>query len=330
MTDLKFDASMPGLSQDAIDAATRAEELGFDGIWSSETANDAFLPHPVAAEHTSDITLGTRIALSFTRSPMVLAYTAWDLADYSDGRFVLGLGTQVKGHNIRRFSVDFEWESPGPRLKEVVESIKHIFDVFQGREDRLNYEGEYYSFSLMTDFFDPGPIDNPDVPIFIAGVNEYNLRLAGEVCDGIAMHGFNTPEYTRDVIVPTVKEGADKTGRSLDEVDLAASPMIITGETEEEIAQSREATRRQISFYGSTRTYHPVFEHHGWNEVGPELHELSVDGRFDEMPDLITDEILYTFAIEAEPGEVVDEVIDTYGDVADRVSIPLDRGEDLP
>ncbi|WP_255682139.1 TIGR03617 family F420-dependent LLM class oxidoreductase [Natrinema sp. SYSU A 869] len=286
--------------------------------------NDAFLPHPVIADRTDEIQQGTRIALAFTRSPMALAYTAWDLAQYTDGRFVLGIGTQVKGHNERRFSVD--WESPGPQLREVVESLRHIFDVFQGRTD-LEYEGDHYSFSLMTDNFDPGPIDHPEIPIYIAGVNEYNLRLAGELCDGLAMHPFNTPEYTDDIIAPTVAEGADREDRSLEDVSLSASPFVVTGETDEERERSRAEVRQRIAFYGSTRTYHDVLAHHGWRAVGEELHDLSKDGKWEEMADLVTDEMVATFAIEAPPEELLSQAEDVYGGIADRVVLPLDHGE---
>ncbi|ELY64960.1 TIGR03617 family F420-dependent LLM class oxidoreductase [Natrinema versiforme] len=324
MSDLRIDAMVPGLSNNAGGAAARAEELGFDGVWTPEMDNDAFLPHPVIADRTEEIQQGTRIALAFTRSPMALAYTVWDLAQYTDGRFVLGLGTQVKGHNERRFSVD--WESPGPRLREVVESLRHIFDVFQGEAD-LEYEGEHYSFSLMTDNFNPGPIDHPDVPIYIAGVNEYNLRLAGELCDGLAMHAFNTPEYTDEVIAPTVAEGADRGERSLEDVSLSASPFVVTGETEEERERSRAEVRQRIAFYGSTRTYHDVLEHHGWTSVGEELHELSKDEKWEAMADLVTDEMIATFAIEAPPEELLTEARAVYGGIADRVVLPLDHGE---
>ncbi|ELY45485.1 TIGR03617 family F420-dependent LLM class oxidoreductase [Natronorubrum tibetense] len=324
MSTLRIDANVPSLSPETGDAAERAEELGFDGVWTAETDHDAFLPHPVIADRTERIQQGTRIALAFTRSPMALAYTAWDLAQYSNGRFVLGLGTQVKGHNERRFSVD--WESPGPRLREVVESVRHIFDVFRG-ETELDYEGDHYSFSLMTETFDPGPIDHPDVPIYIAGVNEYNIRLAGERCDGLAMHPFNTPAYASDVIAPTVAEGADRTDRSLEDVALSASPFVVTGETEDEMDRSREEVRRRIAFYGSTRTYHDVLEHHGWGSIGEELHELSRDQRWDEMADRVTDEMVATFAIEAPPEELLDRARDAYGGIADRLVLPLDQGE---
>lgn len=327
MNDLRIDASIRSIVDDPAKNAQRAEDLGFDGVWTSETAHDSFLPHPLMAEHTSDLQMGTRIALAFTRSPMVLAYKAWDLARYSDGRFVLGLGTQVKGHNERRFSVDFEWESPGPRLREVVESIQHIFEVFQSEEQKpLDYHGEFFDFSLMTETFDPGPIDNPDVPIYIAGVNEYNIQLAGELCDGLCMHSFNTPKYTEEVIAPLVAEGAERGDRSLDDVALSASPFVITGETEEERQAQKQEVKERIAFYGSTRTYHDVLELHGWKDVGMELHELSKDGKWQEMGELITEDMLDAFAIRADPEDLLDETRDIYGDVADRVVLPLDHG----
>lgn len=323
MSTLRIDAAVPGLADDPGTAATRAEELGFDGVWTTESDNDALLPHPVIADRTTEIRHGTRIALAFTRSPMALAYAAWDLAQYSDGRFVLGLGTQVKGHNERRFSVD--WESPGPRLREVVESLQHIFEAFQN-ESGLDYEGDHYSFSLLPEEFNPGPIDHPDVPIHIAGVNEYNIRLAGERCDGLAMHPFNTPAYTDDVVAPTVAEGAARADRSLEDIALSASPLVVTGENPEERERSREEVRRRIAFYGSTRTYHDVLEHHGWKAVGEELHDLSTDGRWEEMPELVTDEMVSTIAIEAPPEELLAAARDAYGGIADRMVLPLEHG----
>jgi probable F420-dependent oxidoreductase len=280
---------------------------------------------PLVAEHTDSVDLGTRVTLAFTRSPMVLAYQGWALQRYSDGRFVLGLGTQVKGHNERRFSV--EWTSPGPRLREVVESIRHIWSVWQDDAEELDYQGEHYSFSLMTETFDPGPIDHPHVPIHIAAVNEYNVRLAGEVCDGLHMHSFNTPAYTEDVVGPLVAEGAERADRPREAVSLSASPFVVTGETEAERDRKREEVRRRIAFYGSTRTYHDVLEHHGWKSVGEELHELSKEQAWDEMTDLVSDEMVATFALDADPAELRAEALDVYGDVADRIALPIEHGE---
>ena len=325
MTDLLIDAHVPGLTDGGAEAAARAEELGFDAVYTSETEEDAVLPLPLVADRTDSVDFGTRVTLAFTRSPMVLAYQGWALQRFSEGRFVLGLGTQVKGHNERRFSV--EWTSPGPRLREVVESIRHIWSVWQGEASRLDYDGEYYSFSLMTETFDPGPVDHPEIPIYIAAVNEYNIRMAGAVCDGLHMHSFNTPAYTEDVIGPLVAEGTEEAGRAREAVSLSASPFVVTGETEEERDRERAEVRRRIAFYGSTRTYHDVLEHHGWKSVGEELHELSKDQQWDEMTDLVTDEMVATFAIEADPDELRAEAVEVYGDVADRVALPLEHGE---
>lgn len=323
MAELQFDATVPGLINQTADLARTAEGAGFDGIWSPELDFDSFLPLPVVAKHTDDVELGTRIATAFTRSPMVLALMGWDLQKFSDGRFVLGLGTQVKSHNERRFSVDFEWESPGPRLKEVVESVKHIWNVFQGEADELDYQGEFYQFTLMIEMFDPGSIDHPVPEVWVAGVNEYNLRLAGEVADGLCMHPFNTPEYTEEVIAPLVEEGADHAGKSMDEVTLSASPFVITGD-EEQRAQQRREVKRRIAFYGSTPTYHDVFELHGWKDIGKELHELSKESEWEQMRSLITDEMVATFAVEAPPGELAGEIREAYGGVADRVQLEFD------
>jgi probable F420-dependent oxidoreductase len=325
MSDLKIDAMIPPELDATGDAAAQAEGMGFDGVFTPALTNDGILPHALVADKTEQIQHGSRIALAFTRSPMVLAYMSWQLARFSNGRFILGLGTQVKGHNERRFSV--EWGEPGPRLREVVESLRHIFDVFQGDVDDLDYEGEHYQFSLMTDEFRPDPIDDPDIPIWIAAVNEYNIHTAGKHCDGLAMHAFNTPKYTDEVIAPMVAEGAESADRSLDDVELSASPFVVTGETEEEWEQSRREVERRIAFYGSTRTYHDVLEMHGWKDVGDELHELSKEQKWQEMGELITDEMVSAFAIEAEPEDLLDEAIDVYGDVADRIVLPLEHAE---
>lgn len=324
MSELKIDANVHGLLHDVPAHAEAAEETRFDGIWSHETSHDAFAPLPVIADHTSELEFGTRIATAFTRSPMVLAQTAWDLQAFSGGRFILGLGTQVKTHNKRRFSVEFEWESPGPRLREVIESLRHIWDVFQGRTEELDYEGEFYRFSLMSETWNPGPIDYPDVPIYIAAVNEYNIRLAGELCDGVCLHAFNTPSYTREVIAPLVREGTDRAGRSTDEVTVSASPFVITGRDDEESEKRRENVRERVAFYASTPTYKDVMAHHGWEDVGRELHGLSREGEWDEMADLVTDEMLAAFAIEAPIDEVADAVREEYGEIADRVLLSID------
>lgn len=328
MSEMKVDVKIDGLSGDIASYVSQAESAGIDCIWSHETDNDSFLPHPIVAEHTEEARFGTRIATAFTRSPMILAQMSWDLQRYSNGRFILGLGPQVKAHNNRRFSVDFEWESPGPRLREVVESIRHIWGVFQRRENDLDYDGNFYQFSLITDAFDPGPIDDPDIPIYIAGVNEYNIRMAGEICDGLCLHSFNTPSYTHEVVQPLIREGTEQADRSIDEVAISASPFVITGRNKKEREQKRQEVREQVAFYASTPTYKTVMEHHGWVDTGRELHELSRQNKWEEMADLITDEMLETFAIDAPIEKVPDAIEREYGDVADRVLIPFNDEED--
>ncbi len=328
MSELKIDTGVRhGLSTKTADLAAQAEAFGFDGVFAPELSSDPFMPLPVIADRTEEIQLGTRIATSFTRSPMVLAYMAWDLQRFSDGRMTLGLGTQVKGHNVRRFSVDFEWKSPGPRLREEVLALRHIFDVFQGEAADLDFDGEFYQFSLMTEEFNPGPLEVGPPSIWTAGVNEYNIKMAGEVADALCMHAFNTPKYTEEVIVPLIEEGAAIGDRDPGDVELSASPFLVTGETEAERAAMRREAKERIAFYGSTRTYHDVLELHGWKEVGMELHELSKEGNWDEMTELVTDEMLDAFAVRAPPEDLADEILDSYGGVADRVQLTFDGSD---
>jgi len=307
--------------------ARQAEDFGFDGVFTPETDEDPFLPLPLIAERTEDINIGTRIATAFTRSPMVMAYMAWDLQRFSEGQMILGLGTQVKGHNERRFSVDFDWEKPGPRLREEVLALRHIFDVFQGNEEELDFDGDFYQFSLMTEEFNPGPLESGPPKIWVAGVNEYMLKMAGDVADGLCMHAFNTPKYTEEVIKPLIETGAEIGDRDPNNVTLSASPFLITGETEDEREAMRQEAKQRIAFYGSTRTYHDVLEIHGWKDIGMELHELSKDGQWEEMTELVTADMVDAFAIEAPPDELADEILDKYGGIADRIQLAFDGSE---
>lgn len=323
MTKPKIEATLNGLDADTGEHARIAEEMGFDTIWSPELDYDTFTPLPVAADHTDEIEIGTRIATAFTRSPMILAYTGWDLAKFSEGRFIMSLGTQVKAHNKRRFSVG--WGDPTQRLREVVESVQHIWDYWQGNVDEFGYEGEHYSFSLMTTAFNPGPQEYPDIPIYLAAVNEGNVKLAGELADGICLHSFNTPKYTREHIVPWLEESAEEHGRSLDDVTISASPFVVTGRDENEMDARRDAVRMRIAFYASTPSYKPVMQTHGWEDTGRELWELSREGKWNEMMNLVTDEMVSEFAVEAPVDDVADAVLDEYGDVADRVALDVEE-----
>ena len=313
----KVDTGMyAGKLEEAGEVARLAEERGYSGLSTAETAHDSFLPLVIAAEHTSRIQIGTSVAIAFPRSPMVTAMLSWDLQRYSKGRFILGLGTQVKGHNQRRFSVP--WVPPAPRIREYVQSLKAIWHTFQTGE-KLDFVGEHYSFTLMTPNFNPGPIDHPHIPVHIAAVNERNAFVAGEVCDGIKLHGFNTMKYTKDVLLPQVEAGLKKSGRGRKQFEICGGGFLATGRTMSEAEQAAQEVKRQISFYGSTRTYQRVFDHHGWGDTTATLHEMSLQGKWADMPAVIPDEMLHEFAVVAPYDKAVDAIKARYGGICDRV-----------
>ena len=283
-----------GNLKSVAEEAKWAESLGYDGLCTEDSAHDPFLPLMMAASATSRVTLETRVAIAFPRSPMVAAYTAHDLQDFSGGRFRLGLGTQVKGHIQRRFST--EWNAPGPRIREYVQSLHAIWDAWQTGE-RLAFHGEHYNFSLMTPFFSPGKSSQPKPPVFISAVNPYNCRVAGEVCDGLALHPLTSAKYLEQVIKPNIAKGAEIAGRDTKSVNLSNSAFVVTGPNQAAINAKKEATKKQIAFYCSTRSYSKILEVHGFEELGVWLHEMSLNQQWDQMTELITDEILDTFAL---------------------------------
>jgi probable F420-dependent oxidoreductase len=306
--------------------AAAAEDLGFDGLWFGETSHDALLACALAVEHTEKADVGTAIALAFTRSPMALAYASWDVQSLARGRFILGLGSQVKGHLERRFSV--EWVPPVPKMREVIQSLRAIWSSWQ-TGDPLRFHGRYYSFDLMTPFFDPGPIDHPQIPIYLAAVNRGMARLAGELCQGIHVHPLHSVRYLREVLRPAVEEGARRSGRSTDGVSFAASVFVAPGHDAKEVEAARQAVRQQLAFYASTRTYRAVLDLHGWGPLGDRLHRLSVEGRWAEMAPEIPEEVMEEFVIEARYDELPEALRSRYGGLLDRVSLyrPLDPKE---
>ena len=294
---LKLDLGFMSLDLREIPAyARRAEELGVGALWSAETKHDPFMPLAVAAANTERVQLGTAIAVAFPRSPMIMAHTAWDLQKVSGGRFVLGLGTQVKAHNERRFSL--KWEPPGPRLREVILALRAIWDAWQ-HGTPLNFRGQSYRFDLMTPFFNPGPIEHPRIPVYIAAVNPYMARMAGEICDGLHVHSFHSPKYLREVLHPAVEEGLRASGRTRKDFTFRASTMVVLGDTDEELERNRQAVKQQIAFYASTRTYQAVLAVHGLDHLVPRLHAKSLEGDWKGMADLISDETLDHFAVTA-------------------------------
>src|SRR5262245_51275108 len=288
---MQFDVTiLPANLNETPDMARQAEAYGFHGLWTTETAHNPFLPLPLAAAATERIELGTAIAVAFPRSPMVTAQIAWDLAAQSRGRFLLGLGTQVKAHISKRFST--EWTAPLPRLREYIESLRAIWHTFQIGEP-LRYTGEHYRFTLMTPFFNPGPIEKPDIPIYIAGVNDGLCRLAGELCQGFHVHPFHTVRYLKELTLPNIEAGAQKANRTRADVSLTTSVFVVTGQNDQEIRDNAGAVRSQIAFYASTPTYSAVMEMHGWGELHVKLNEMSRQGRWFEMGDFISDEMLH-------------------------------------
>lgn len=305
----------PSPPEGAGSAAVDAAELGYDGFFSTETQYDPFLPLAFAAKAEEGLDLGTAIAVAFPRSPMVTAMTSWDLARLSKGRFILGLGTQVKGHITRRFST--EWSSPGPRLADYIASLRAIWDAWQNSVP-LRHEGEFYRFSLMTPFFDPGPIAHPDIPIYIAGVGPYLSRLAGRMCQGFHIHPFHTTAYLDQVVLPNIAEGAASEGRSLHDVEMATTVFVMTGESDEDIENAMEPVRQQISFYGSTPSYRPVFEASGW-DFHMELHSMSRRGQWAEMAGVVPDEAVLEVGVAAPVDRLAEAIKERYGDRVQRV-----------
>jgi probable F420-dependent oxidoreductase len=298
--------------------ARKAEEVGYGCLWTSETQHDPFLPLAVATITTSSIKLGTSIAVAFPRSPMVVAYTAWDIQKASAGRFILGLGSQVRAHNQRRFSLKFE--SPGPKLREIVLALRTIWECWQ-QGTPLRFAGEFYNFDLMTPFFNPGPIAHPKIPVFIAGVNRYMCRMAGEVCDGLHVHPFHTPKYLREYVHPAVEDGLRASGRSRRDFVYATASFVVVGDTERERAENTERVRQQIAFYASTRTYEPVLASHGWEGIMVELHQKSLVGDWKGMAKLITDEMLDSIAVSGTYESIGTRLRERYAGLLDRVAL---------
>ena len=296
--------------------AAEWERLGFSGITLTETGRTAYLSAAVAAVAAPNLSLTTGIAVAFPRSPMITASTAWELAEATQGRFVLGLGTQVKAHIERRFGVPFD--PPGPRLREYVQAVKACFRAFNG-DEKLSFTGEYYNLSLLPAAWNPGPIAWPDIPVYISAVGPWMTRMAGEVADGIHVHPLHSIPYLNDVLLPKVAEGAALAHRSLADVALAIPVFTVVGDTEEERAPWKDRARSQIAFYGSTRNYAFQFDMLGFEGVSARLNERLKAGDMPGMSALITDEMLEHFAVTATWDELADKLIERYRGVATRL-----------
>jgi len=321
---MKLDAALPLVQlNEAPPIAKAAEEIGFAGLWTQETQHDPFLPCALIAEHSSKMEFGTAIAVAFARSPANLAYTSWDLAAQSKGRFILGLGTQVKAHIERRFGMQWP-ESVTGKLREQIQVIRAFWDNWQNGT-KLNFRGEHYKVTLMSPFFQPPPLhpspagrwDGGEglIPIYIAGVNTHLAKLAGEMCEGFHAHPFNSPRYLNEVILPAIEDGLQKGGRKRSDIAVSITPFVATSPEEESFA------RMQISFYASTPSYKSVMDLHGWGETAEKLSRFASKGEWAEMPMLITDEMLAEFCLMTTQENLAEDLKKRFEGIADRLTL---------
>src|SRR6476646_11561326 len=260
---MQVDTGLPMSTNPAtiIQAAKDAEAFGWSGIFSVETAHDPFFPLLLAAEHTERLELGTGIAVAFASSPMIMANVGYDLQAFSKGRCILGLGSQIKAHIEKRFSMP--WSQPAARMREFILAMRAIWACWN-EDAKLDFQGEFYRHTLMTPFFNPGPNPYGNPRVFLAAVGERMTEVAGEVCDGMICHGFTTERYLREVTLPAIERGLERSGRTFDDFEISGPFFVVTGTTEEEIEKARQGVRQQIAFYGSTPAYRGVLELHGW------------------------------------------------------------------
>ena len=314
--------------EDPRDARTifpRLEAIGYDGAFSFEAKHDPFLPLAAAAEHTERLELGTAIAIAFARNPMNLANIGYDLQVLSGGRFILGLGSQVRPHIEKRFSS--EWSHPARRMREMVLAIRAIWDCWEGRGD-LRFEGEFYRHTLMIPAFDPGPNPFGTPPIYVGGFGPKMVEAVGETADGLITHPFNTRKSLEERTLTALDRGLEKSGRTRSQISVVCGTIIATADTEEEIAKVKDVLRKQLAFYGSTPAYRSTLECHGWGDLHPELNSLSKQGRWDDMAGLIDDEILHTIAVVGPRDAIAGAVFERLDGIADAVSLTNNRAPD--
>jgi probable F420-dependent oxidoreductase len=316
---MKVDANLPKAIGQTASAGAQLEADGFDGIWIGETQHDPFLMALRAADATKTPTVGTAVAIAFARSPMTLAYSAWDLADYAEGRFVLGLGSQVRPHIERRFSMP--WSHPARRMRELVLAMRAIWQSWSDGST-LDFRGDFYTHTLMTPFFQPEPHCWGPPPVLLAGVGEMMTEVAGEVADGFLFHAFTTAAYLAEVTVPALMRGRAGAGRDgAEEFQISGPAFVCSGRDESELAEAIRGTKAQIAFYASTPAYRPVLEHHGWGDLQPELTRLSKEGRWQDMGGAVDDEVLNSFAVVGSPVEVGQGLRERWSGTATRITL---------
>ena len=324
---MKANTGIPAHDLTAVGPSAKQIELkGFHGISTQENRHNPFLPLAVAATETTELELRTSVAIAFARSPMASANIAWDLQAASNGRFTLGIGSQVKGHNLRRFSVG--WTPPAPRMREYVQSLRAIWDCWQHGSE-LDYQGQHYQFSLMTPNFTPEPLSCGLPKIQIAAVGPAMMKVAAEECDGVMLHAFCTRKYLDEVVVPRLKRGVKASGREWEDFEVSGGGFVATGKDDESVQKMFEWIRMRVGFYGSTPSYWPVFESHGLEDLGLELNAMSKEGKWDDMALAVTDDVVRLFAAVGRHDEIVNEIANRFGGVADIVGLPEDTPSDL-
>jgi probable F420-dependent oxidoreductase len=313
--------SITGVPFGEIGALTQSlEAAGFDGVSTQENRHEPFLPLIVAAAGPASLEIRTSIAIAFARSPMAAAHAAWDLQAASGGRFTLGLGSQVKGHNVRRFSVP--WSPPAPRLREYVQSLRAIWRCWQDGE-RLDYQGEHYQFSLMTPNFTPDKL--PAVPrVQIAAVGPAMMKVAAEECDGVMLHTFCTRKYLEEQVLPRLGKGLDRVGRDRAGFEISGGGFIATGATDEAVDRAFNGVRTRVGFYGSTPSYWPVFEAHGLEDLGHKLNEMSKQGKWDAMTAEVSDDVTHLFCASGRHDEIGAKIEERFGGLVDVVGCNAD------
>ena len=314
---MKLDTSVGKDFSAVAEEASAKEAEGYDGIWFAETQHEPFMQCLQASQATSAINVGTSIAIAFARTPMTLALTGYDLARYSQGRFILGIGSQIKAHIVLRYSMP--WSHPAPRMREFIQAMRAIWATWQDGVP-LDFQGEHYKHILMTPFFSPEPHEYGPPPVYLAGVGERMTEVAGEVADGFFVHPFTTRAYLDEVTMPALLRGREKSGKTLDEFTVCAPSFVTTGRTDEELAAAITGTKKQIAFYASTPAYRGVLERHGWGEVQPALTRLSKQGEWDAMGELIDDDMLNTFSVVGRPEEIGPMLRAKLGAIVQRVS----------
>ena len=314
---MKLDAGIASNLKGAAASAAKLEQQGYDGALSFETSHDPFFPLVSAAEKTSQIELITSIAVAFSRTPMLLANIGHDLNSLSEGRFIMGLGSQIRPHITKRFSMP--WSEPANRMREFISAMRAIWACWHNGEP-LDFRGDFYTHSLMTPMFTPEDNQYGAPKVFLAAVGPLMTQVAGEVADGVIIHSFSTRKYIEEVTLPAIEKGLAKAGRDRSDFEVSYPCFVVTGNTEEEFLATKTAVTKQIAFYGSTPAYRPVLEVHGWGDLQYELNKMSKQGLWDEMGTTITDEILDEFAVVGETDEAVDKFKQRFDGLVDRTA----------